>query len=98
MGDKLGSNPEIVVNAISAALAVQDAATRTNWLLGGVLIVGIVFIIVGLFIYRKVDKLTIHINWMYQALIDTTRKIALIEGEVIGRAKQKQENHEKKDR
>jgi len=90
--DTLVTNPEPVINAVLAALEAQRSAFLTNWLLVALLI-GAFIIVGGLFI--MIQRLTIireQTDGMHKALLLAERKLALIEGEVKGRANQKEED------
>lgn len=83
------NNPEPIINAVLAALEAQRSALLTNWLLG-VVIVGAVILVIGVVVVTiKLEKIQQQTDGMHQALIDATRKLALIEGAATGRAEQK---------
>jgi hypothetical protein len=84
-------NPEIWINAAIAATAARDAATMAFYLLVAVLIVMVVGVVVGWVVLKRVNDLAHNTDGMRVELVAATRKLALIEGNVIGRAEQKKE-------
>jgi hypothetical protein len=85
-------NPEPIINAVLAALKAQESAFLTNWLLVALLLIAIVAVVCAALILSKVNTIQEHTNGMHTALVETTRKLALIEGEVKGRASQRTED------
>jgi len=79
------ANPEAIINAAVAANAAAGAAYQAfilAWIiLGAVLIIGAMMCLVAI----KFSELEQNTNSMKDALVDATRKLALIEGNVIGR-------------
>jgi len=89
---EIANNPEPVINAVLAALEAKESAFLTNSLLVSLIIIaGMVAIGIG-FVMAAVNQIREHTNGMHTALVDATRKLALIEGEVAGRASQKIED------
>ena len=88
MGTDKFANPEPIINAVLAALEAQHSAYLTNWLLT-VLLVGAALVLVAAVVgLAKISAIEAHTNGMHGELLVAARKLALIEGEVIGRAKQ----------
>ena len=85
-------NPEPLINAVLAALKAQESAFLTNWLLVALLIIAVIAVICAALILSKVITIQEHTNGMQTALVETTRKLALIEGEVKGRLDQRTED------
>jgi len=89
------ANPEPVINAVLAALEAQRSAFLTNWLLVTlILIAALVALGVGA-VLVLVNRIQEHTNGMQTALVEATRKMALIEGEVKGRTDQQAEDKER---
>jgi len=92
--EEMSKNPEPVINAVLAALEAQRSAFLTNWLLVTLTIIATMVAIGIGFVMAAVNQIREHTNGMHTALVDATRKLALIEGEVAGRALQKTEDTE----
>jgi len=86
------ANPEPIINAVLAALEAQRSAFLTNWLLVALIIIAAMVAVGVGFVLAGVNQIREHTNGMHTALVDATRKLALIEGEVQGRASQKIED------
>jgi len=86
---EIGTSPEPVINAVLAALEAQRSAFLTNWLLVTLIVVAAMVAVGVGFVMAAVNQIREHTNGMHTALVDATRKLALIEGEVKGRAEQK---------
>ena len=85
-------NPEPIINAVLAALKAQESAFLTNWLLATLIVLALlagVGVVIIMFAVREIKQ---HTNGMHNELVETTRKLALIEGEVKGRASQRTED------
>ena len=90
--DGINTNPEPVINAVLAALEAQKSAFLTNWLLVALLI-GALLIVGGLLVVlSRIQIVKEQTDGMHVELMEATRKLALIEGEVKGRASQKTED------
>jgi len=85
----LTNNPEPVINAVLAALEAQKSAFLTNWLLVALLISAVMIVGGMLIILAKIQTVKEQTDGMHSELIEATRKLALIEGEVKGRQEQK---------
>jgi len=85
------ANPEALINAAVAAVAARDAAYQGFMIsiitLGVVLFIGLAMMSVA----WKFSELERNTNSMKDALIETTRKLALIEGRVLGKAEAEEE-------
>jgi|GEM_PF-5749135 len=84
-------NPEAMVKA---AVAANDAATAAYWAailavltLAGVVMMGAI-ILYNAFQFRELVRYT---NGMREELVTTTRKLALVEGNLAGRAELQKE-------
>jgi len=86
--EEIAKSPEPVINAVLAALEAQRSALLTNWLLVSLIIIAAIVAIGTGFIMAGVNQIREHTNGMQTALVEATRKLALIEGEVKGRAAQ----------
>ena len=86
--EEIAKNPEPVINAVLAALEAQRSALLTNWLLVSLILVAAIVAIGTGFIIAGVNQIREHTNGMQTALVEATRRLALIEGEVKGRAAQ----------
>ena len=88
--DQLQKGPpqsfEPVVQAVIAAMAAQDAAWRTNWMLVIVIMIGMIIILLNIYMVIEINKLKHQTNGILQMLLLATRKLGLVEGEAIGRA------------
>ncbi len=91
------ANPEAVINAAVAANAAAAAAAQAYFMsvltLGALAILGAASIIIA-YNFRQLERNT---NSMKDQLVDATRKLALIEGNIIGRAEQTQETTSKEE-
>ena len=92
--------PEALIAATVAAKNAEVMAWQT-WILG-IILLALMLIGGGILIYVMLQfrDLVIHTNGMRDALVAATRKLALIEGNVIGRAELHEEQaglKEKKD-
>jgi hypothetical protein len=92
VGEGIVSNPEPIINAVLAALEAQRSAFLTNWLLASLLIVAVALVIAVLIAVSKIIVIQQQTDGMHKSMIEATRKLALIEGEVIGREGQKKED------
>jgi len=91
--EEISNSPEPVINAVLAALEAKESAFLTNSLLFALIIIaGMVALGVG-FVIVAVNQIRVHTNGMHNELVSATRKLALIEGEVKGRANQKIEDN-----
>jgi len=90
--DGIITNPEPIINAVLAALEAQRSAFLTNWLLVAILIVATILVVAVLVAIGKIIVIQQQTDGMHKSMIEATRKLALIEGEVIGREGQKQED------
>ena len=90
--DGIITNPEPIINAVLAALEAQRSAFLTNWLLVAILIVATVLIAAVFIAIGKIIVIQQQTDGMHKAMIEATRKLALIEGEVIGREEAKKED------
>jgi len=90
--DGIVSNPEPIINAVLAALEAQRSAFLTNWLLVAILIVAMILVVAVLVAIGRIIVIQQQTDGMHKALIEATRKLALIEGEVIGREEAKKED------
>ena len=90
--ETIEKSPEPVINAVLAALQAQQSAALTNGLLVTLIILGTVVSLGIGFVMIAVHQIRLHTNGMHTALVEATRKLALIEGEVAGRASQKIED------
>lgn len=84
-------NPEAMINAAIAANAAAQAAWNAA-IMAGITLVALLVIgaLMGA-IWLKFAALEHNTDGMREALVITTRKLALIEGNVIGRAEQTEE-------
>ena len=109
MTNLLIANGDEFANAIPQALIAATVAAKNaeimawqTWILG-ILILSLMLIGGGILIYVMLQfrELVVHTNGMREALVAATRKLALLEGNVIGRAEMEQEQaglkKEKKD-
>lgn len=95
--DGMLNNPEPVINAVIAALEAQKSAFLTNWLLATLIVMAsLVAVGVGISLVM-IHRIQEHTNGMHTQLVETTRKLALIEGEVKGRKDQKLEDNVAKE-
>lgn len=85
------TNPEAMIAAAVAAAQAQQSAFNASMVSLVVLALMIVVLLAMGGIAWKFDKLERNTDGMRVALVDATRKLALIEGNVAGRAEQKQE-------
>jgi hypothetical protein len=90
--DGIINNPEPIINAVLAALEAQRSAFITNWLLAALLIVAVVLVVAVIIAIAKIAIIQQQTDGMHKSMIEATRKLALIEGEVIGREGQKKED------
>lgn len=90
------ANPEAMVAAAVNAKAAADAASQafamSMLVLGAMAIMTIAVIFIG-YNFKRLERNT---NSMKDALVDATRKLALIEGNVIGRAEHAAEQFKEK--
>ena len=94
MTNLLIANGDEFINAIPQALiAATVAAKNAETMAWQALIIGIIIVCLmlvggGILIYIMLQfrDLVIHTNGMRQSLVDATRKLALLEGNVMGRA------------
>jgi len=84
-------NPEAMVRAavaaVQASVAAYWAAVLAVLTLGSVLVLGAIII----YIAFQFKDLVRHTNGMREELVQATRKLALIEGNLTGRAELKEE-------
>ena len=91
-------SPEAVINAAIAAKAAELAANQSFYI--GILII-VALLVIGammMFIAYKFTDLERNTNGMRKELVETTRKLALLEGNMAGREEQTQEQHAKKEK
>ena len=109
MTQLLIANSDEFINAIPQALIAATVAAKNaevmawqTWILG-IIILTLMLVGGGILIYVVLQfrELVIHTNGMREALVAATRKLALLEGNVMGRAELEQEQagtkREKKD-
>lgn len=84
-------NPEAIINAAVAAKAAELASAQAFY--AAVTIIGILLIIGAaiMFILYKVYELERNTNGMRIQLVEATRKLALVEGNIVGRSEQIEE-------
>lgn len=88
-------NPEAMINAAIAAKAAELAANQAFYI--GIIII-LVLLSIGVMIMimtYKFTKLEHNTDGMRVELMAATRKLALLEGNLIGREEQTQEQKEK---
>lgn len=85
-------NFEPIVQAVIAAMAAQEAAWRTNWMLAIIILFGAIIISIGIYMIIELNRVKHQTDGILQTLLLATRKLGLAEGEIIGRAAQKTEN------
>jgi len=90
--EEIAKSPEPVINAVLAALEAQRSALLTNWLLASLIIIAAIVAVGTGVLMVAVQRIQEHTNGMHTELVSATRKLALIEGEVAGRASQKIED------
>ena len=84
-------NPEAMINAAISAKAAEFAANQVFY---GIMVVIVMLLLIGammMFVAFRFDKLERNTDGMREQLITATRKLALIEGNVVGRAEQIEE-------
>lgn len=85
------TNPEAMVNAAIAAKAAELAANQAFY---GLVFVIFMLLIIGammMFVAYRFERLERNTDGMRERLVDATRKLALIEGNLVGRAEQTEE-------
>ena len=99
MTNLLVANGDEFINAIPQALIAATVAAKNAetmaWqaLIIGIIIVSLMLVGGGILIYIMLQfrDLVIHTNGMRESLVAATRKLALLEGNVLGRAEMEQE-------
>jgi hypothetical protein len=93
------TNPEAMITAAVAAAKAEQAAINASMLAVITLAVMVLVLVVGLILLYKVESLATicaavvkQTNGMHDTLMSATRALALIEGNVTGRAEQKKED------
>jgi hypothetical protein len=87
-------NPEAIINATIASKAAEMASTQVFYISAIILLV---LLAVGgaiMFILYKAAELERNTNSMRVDLVEATRKLALLQGNVIGRTELSQESKE----
>jgi len=82
-------NPEAMVRAAVAASNAESAAWYASLLSVVSLLILLGIGIVFVFLFYEIRELVVHTNGMREQLVEATRKLALIEGRILGRAEQK---------
>jgi len=91
------TNPEALINAAIAAKAAELAANQSFYIS---IVIILMLLIIGalmMFVAYKFDELKRNTDGMRDQLVEATRKLALLEGNMIGRAEQTAEKKEKVD-
>lgn len=86
-----GINPEAMIAAAIAAKSAESAAWYASIMAAITLVVLLGIGLMMMFVWLKFDKLERNTDGMREALVVATRKLALIEGNITGRAEQLQE-------
>jgi len=91
LAQSLDNNPEAMIRA---AVAASDAATSAYWA-AMLSIVTLVVLLIGgammLYMAFEFKSLVKNTNGMREKLVEATRKLALIQGNIAGRAELKEE-------
>lgn len=89
-------NPEAIINATIAAKAAELAANQIFYISVGLFLMLLAIGGVIMFMLYKLFELERNTNGMRVALVETTRKLALVEGNVAGRAELTEESKKEK--
>lgn len=84
-------SPEAMINAAVAAKAAEAAANQIFYISLAMLFVLLVIGAVLMFLLYKAAELERNTNGMRVQLVEATRKLALMEGNIAGRAEQLEE-------
>lgn len=79
-------NPEAFINATIAARAAELAASQAFYISLGIIAILLVIGAAIMFAVYKLYELERNTDGMRKDLVEATRKLALMEGEVLGRA------------
>lgn len=91
-------NPEAMINAAIAAKSAELAATQAFYVSIAVIVMLLIIGAMMMFVVYKFDELKRNTDGMREALVIATRKLALLEGNAIGRAEQIEEQVGLKER